>query len=118
VEVIGNACDLASHVTGVREAARAEARLGAAVGKLLAVMDGDPEARDSEGVRRLRNELLATEARIGFLCERYNEAAEAMNTRLAASAGPLFVQFGLFRAAERFETGEAREPGQASPAAP
>jgi LemA protein len=103
VEVIGNACDLASHIAGVREAAQAEARLTAAMNRFFVEVDCEPELRDDPSLLELRRRLAAVEMKIGVLRELYNTQAAALNVRLEKGLGRLLGHLPVFGRAELFQ---------------
>mgnify|MGYP000342013167 CR=1 FL=1 len=102
-EIIGNACDLAAHVTGVREAEQAEARLSGAIQKFWAWVDEAPEARGAESARELRSRLAAAEVRIAVARDIYNLRARALNSRLETGLGWLLVQAGVIARAVPYQ---------------
>lgn len=102
VELIGNACDLAANVAGVKECAQAEARLSAAIGRLFSLLDGLPDTVSDANVARLRDNLREHEARIAMLVEAYNRRAETFNTLLSRGSARVFISAAVFRLAELF----------------
>lgn len=102
VEVIGNACDLASHAAGVRECFQAEARLSAAIGRLFAALDGVATPGAGETAARLRQRMAEHEARVAVLAEAYNRRADTFNTLLTRGPARVFAHLAVFRAAELF----------------
>jgi hypothetical protein len=102
VDVIGNACDLAANVEGVRESSQAEARLGAALSRLLAQLD-QVEAQDANArLKQLRAHTDEVNARINLLHETYNREADTFNALLDRPAGRLMASVQLFRRMDRF----------------
>jgi len=83
-----------------------QAELGAALSRLLVVVERYPELKATEAYRDLLSQLEGTENRIAVERRRFNEAARAYNTarrRFPAMllAGPLgFDERGYFQAAE------------------
>ena len=67
----------------VAATAAAEAQLGGALGKLLAVVEAYPDLKANANVGRLQEELASTENRIGFARQLYNDTATQYNTRQA-----------------------------------
>jgi hypothetical protein len=102
VDVIGNACDLAANVDGVRECSQAEARLGAALGRLLTQLDREESADSSAKMKQLRGRMDDLNARIRLLHEAYNRQADTFNALLERPAGRLLGSLQLFRRVDRF----------------
>ena len=100
VEAIGNACDLASHVSGVRESAQAEARLTMSMKRLFALLDAEPA--EGGNVNRLRGKLDEIETRIDWLRDCYNRQAETFNALLKRGPARLLAHLPTVRQAELF----------------
>src|SRR5687768_12102177 len=101
----------AASAQGPAQQARAENALTGALRQLFAVVENYPELKANENVMRLQEELTATENRIAFARQFYNDSVMRFNTRLQTF--PTNVIGGLlgFTAQEFFETDEAeREP--------
>ena len=95
--------------TGPADAAQKEGQLSAALGRLLAVAENYPTLKSNENVKMLQEELAATENKVGFARQFYNDIATRFNTRqqvfpMNLVAGP----FG-FKPAELFEVTNAAE---------
>jgi len=93
VQTIGNACDLAVSSTKISDQGRAEQRLGAALERLLAAVEKNPDVTSDPNFKRLTGELKMLGTRIEFLAGTYNKQAIAYNIRLA---GPSAKVLGLF----------------------
>ena len=102
VEVIGNACDLAANVEGIRECAQAEARLTAAIDRLFALLDSLPSSKVNESLGRLRQGLQEQQERIALLIGAYNRRAETFNTLLNQGPARVFAYVTLFKGAVLF----------------
>lgn len=102
VEAIGNACDLASNVGGIRECAQAETRLTTAIGKLFALLDSLPASTAEGNLGSLRQRFQEQEGRIRMLIESYNRRAETFNTLLGRGPARAFTYVAMFKAAELF----------------
>lgn len=79
-EVLGNACDLASNVSGVMETAEAEARLDAILERLQARVEAAPSGAGSPAGRWLR-QLQSANLYVSMMAGSYNQHAEAFNQR-------------------------------------
>lgn len=102
VDVIGNACDLAANVEGVRECSQAEARLGAALSRLLDQLDQDETDGANAKVKQLRSHMDEVNVRIDLLHEAYNRQADTFNALLDRPAGRLMGSVQTFRRIDRF----------------
>jgi LemA protein len=73
---------------------QAEAQLGGALGRLMAVAEAYPDLKANQNMMSLQEELTSTENRIGFARQAYNDAVTAFNNQrqvfpAAAVAGML-----------------------------
>lgn len=95
--------------TGPADAARKEGELTQALGRLFAVAESYPTLRSNDNVRMLQEELTATENKIGFARQFYNDVATKYN--IAQQTFPANMVAGPlgFKAAELFEITEAAE---------
>src|SRR5687768_3142308 len=66
---------------GVAETAAAESRLSGALGRLLAVVEAYPDLKSTGNTAQLQEELTATENKISFARQLYNDTATQYNTR-------------------------------------
>jgi len=76
----------------------AEGILGGAMGKLFALMENYPDLKANENVSRLMEELSATENKISFSRQFYNDSVMSLNN--AVQAFPSNIVAGMFRFAE------------------
>jgi LemA protein len=60
--------------------AGAEAALGSALGRLLAVAEAYPDLKASDNMRQFQEELTSTENRVAFARQAYNDAVMGYNT--------------------------------------
>jgi LemA protein len=89
------------------EAGQAEGILGAALGKLFALAEAYPDLKANQNFLALQEELAATENRIGFARQAYNDAATRYNNK--REVFPANLISGGFEKAELFEI---EEPGE------
>ena len=89
------------------EAIAAEGILSGALGKLFALMENYPDLKANENVSRLMEELSATENKISFSRQFYNDSVMALNN--AVEAFPSNIVAGMFgvHQATYFEVAEA-----------
>jgi LemA protein len=89
--------------TGPADAAQKEGQLSQALGRLLAVAESYPTLKSNDNVRMLQEELSATENKVGFARQFYNDIVTKFNT--AQQVFPANMVAGMlgFRPAELFE---------------
>jgi LemA protein len=95
--------------SGPADAARKEGELSSALGRLFAVAENYPTLKSNENVRMLQEELSATENKVGFARQFYNDIATKFNT--AQQVFPTNMMAGTlgFKPAELFEITEAAD---------
>jgi LemA protein len=92
---------------GPAEASAAETALTGAVGKLFALMENYPDLKANQNVLQLQEELTATENKIAFARQFYNDSVMSLNTSVESFPTNLLArQFG-FTPAAYFEVPEA-----------
>ena len=89
--------------TGPADAGQKEGRLSQALGRLLVVAENYPTLKSNENVKMLQEELSATENKIGFARQFYNDIATKFNTAQQVFPTNLFAGALGFKAAELFE---------------
>jgi len=90
-------------VTGPADAAQKEGQLSQALGRLLAVAENYPTLKSNDNVRMLQEELSATENKVGFARQFYNDIATKFNTAQQVFPTNLFAGTLGFKPAELFE---------------
>jgi len=102
LDVLGNACDLTANVSGVRECSQAEARLSAAINRLLLQLDAEATPETLDVLRPLRDRLKDQEMKIGIMRELYNRQVEVFNTLQKQAAARVLVSGGVISPVELF----------------
>lgn len=82
---------------------QAEATLGGALGRLLAVVEQYPDLKADATMARLSEELASTENRLAFARQAYNDAVMHYNTAIELFPNALVAGSMGFRAAGFFE---------------
>lgn len=95
-----------------RQFQRAQAELGGALSRLLAVAENYPQLKANENFLQLQSQLEGTENRIAVERRRFNEAAQAYNTRLRSFPASIVAELFGFKPRPYFE---AQEEAQAAP---
>ena len=93
----------ASTVGGQAEAERGVTR---SLGRLLAVAEAYPQLRANENFLALQEELTATESKIAFARQFYNDQVMRFNTKIQQFPSLIVARIGGFREREFFETEE------------
>lgn len=89
------------------EAIAAEGILSGALGKLFALMENYPDLKANENVSRLMEELSATENKISFSRQFYNDSVMALNNAVEAFPSNIVAGMFGFHQATYFEVAEA-----------
>jgi LemA protein len=95
--------------TGPADAAQKEGQLTQALGRLLAVAENYPQLKSNENVKMLQEELSATENKVGFARQFYNDIATKFNTAQQVFPTNIFAGMFGFKTAELFEITEAAD---------
>jgi LemA protein len=90
-----------------QEAIAAEGVLDGALGKLFALMENYPDLKANENVARLMEELSATENKISFSRQFYNDSVMALNNGVQSFPSAIVAGLFGFREATYFEAPEA-----------
>jgi LemA protein len=88
------------------EAIAAEGVLGGALGKLFALMENYPDLKANQNVARLMEELSATENKISFSRQFYNDSVMALNNAVQSFPSNIMAGMFGFREAAYFEVPE------------
>jgi LemA protein len=92
--------------TGPADAAAKEGQLSQALGRLLAVAENYPTLKSNDNVKMLQEELAATENKVGFARQFYNDIATRFNTAQQVFPTNLFATSFGFKPSELFEITE------------
>jgi LemA protein len=95
--------------TGPADAAQKEGQLTQAVGRLLAVAENYPVLKSNDNVKMLQEELSATENKVGFARQFYNDIATGFNTAQQVFPTNLFANMFGFKPAELFEIADEKD---------
>src|SRR6059036_3575492 len=92
---------------GPVDAAQKEGQLTQALGRLIAVAENYPTLKSNDNVKMLQEELSATENKVGFARQFYNDIATKFNTAQQVFPTNIFANMFGFKAAELFEITDA-----------
>lgn len=101
--------NVAIAATGVADAARKEGELTSVLHRLFALAENYPTLKANENAKQLQEELTATENKISFARQFYNDIATKMNIARQVFPGNLVANIFGFRPAELFEVTDAAE---------
>lgn len=90
----------------VTDQAQAETEITRSLGRLLAVAEAYPQLRANENFLALQEELTATESKIAFARQFYNDQVMRYNTLMEQFPSLLVARIGGFRQREFFEAEE------------
>jgi len=94
---------------GPAASARAEGELTQMLGRLFALAENYPQLKANENVKLLQEELTATENKVSFARQFYNDIATKFNTSQQTFPSNVVASTFGFAAAELFEVEEASE---------
>jgi LemA protein len=103
LEAVIQARNRAATASGPADAAQKEGELTQVLGRLFALAENYPQLTANQNVRALQEELSATENKIGFARQFYNDIATKYNTAIQVVPNSFIAGFGSFSVAELFE---------------
>ena len=115
-ETLTKVIEARNHAVAAREQGReatiaAEGALTAAMGKLFALAEAYPDLKANQNVASLQEELSATENKIAFARQHYNDSAMSLNTAVETFPSNLIAARFNFTKSVYFEVPEeARQP--------
>ena len=89
--------------TSPAQAAAAEGPITAALGRLFALAEAYPDLKADANFRQLQSEITATEDRIAYARQFYNDSVMHYHNRIDTFPGVLVAKFGNFPHRELFE---------------
>ena len=99
----------AQTAAGPADAAQKEGQLSLALGRLLAVAENYPTLKSNDNVKMLQEELSATENKVGFARQFYNDIATKYNITRESFPGNVIANSFNFTRAELFEISDTAE---------
>jgi LemA protein len=99
----------AASAVGPADAAQKEGQLTQALGRLFAVAENYPNLKSNDNVKMLQEELSATENKVGFARQFYNDIATKFNTAQQVFPTAIFAGMFGFKPAELFEITEVAD---------
>lgn len=97
----------AQTATSPADAAQKEGQLSQALGRLFALAENYPTLKSNDNVKMLQEELSATENKVGFARQFYNDIATKFNTAQQVFPTNIFAGMLGFKPSELFEITDA-----------
>lgn len=91
---------------GPQAKAEANAELGGALSRLLAISENYPNLKADKNFRALQDELTGTENRIATARRDYNEAVQVYNSKIQSFPSVIYAKMFGFGVKEYFKAGE------------
>jgi LemA protein len=105
-EEVTRARTQAIDASSVQDQAQAETQITRTLGRLLAVAEAYPQLRANENFLALQEELTATESKIAFARQFYNDQVMRYNTMIQQFPSLMVARAGRFTEREFFEAEE------------
>jgi LemA protein len=105
-EQVTQARTRAIEAASVPDQAQAETEITRSLGRLMAVAEAYPQLRANENFLALQEELTATESKIAFARQFYNDQVMRLNTLIEQFPSLIVARLGRFRQREFFEAEE------------
>jgi len=104
------------NAAAVQQLSGADAQLGGALGRLLAVAESYPDLKANQTMMQLSEELTSTENKVAFARQAYNDAVMSYNNRREIFPSSLIAGMFAFQPAQPLEIAkpEAREAPKVS----
>jgi LemA protein len=107
LEKVMNARARALGATTITERGVAEAEVSQGLGRLLVVMENYPELKSNQNALQLQEEVTATENKVGFARQFYNDVVMKFNTAQQTFPGNVIAGMFNFKASEFLQVPEA-----------
>lgn len=107
-----NAAEQPDNAKAVQALSQAESAMAATMGRFMALSEAYPDLKANQTISQLMEELAATENRIGFARQAFNDAVMFYNTARQSFPSNLIAQRYAFAAAEllHIDNSEERKP--------
>ncbi len=105
-EEVTQARSTAMAASGVQSQAQAENQLSAGIRRLIAVAEAYPQLKANQNFLALQEELTATEGKIAYARQFYNDQVQLLNTKVQTFPSNVIARLGGFQRREFFEIDE------------
>lgn len=111
LEKVIQARNMALQATTVKDKAKAESAVGAALTGIFGLAEAYPDLKANQNMMSLQEELKSTENKIAFARQYYNDIVTSYNTKIETFPSSIFASAGNFKPKDLFELDEpaARE---------
>lgn len=106
-EAVVEARNASIAATSPAQAAAAEGPITAALGKLFALAEAYPDLKADANFRQLQSEITATEDRIAYARQFYNDSVMHFHNKIDTFPGVIVAKMGNFPHRELFEADDA-----------
>ncbi|MBC3870923.1 LemA family protein [Undibacterium oligocarboniphilum] len=113
VTASSNAGNAQADAASVQQLAAAEGTLNASLGRLFALSEAYPDLKANQNMIQLTEELTATENKIAFARQAYNDSVMQYNTGIEQFPGSLIANTFGFKAGELLQATESAEERKA-----
>ena len=113
VTASSNAGSAQADAASVQQLAAAEGTLNASLGRLFALSEAYPDLKANQNMIQLTEELTATENKIAFARQAYNDSVMQYNTGIEQFPGSLIANTFGFKAGELLQATESSEERKA-----
>ena len=93
----------------MKELNQAEAQLGGALGRLIALSEAYPDLKANQNMLALQEELTSTENKVAFARQAFNDAVTTYNTEIQKFPNNVLAGMTGFTPAQLFETESPKE---------
>lgn len=109
LEKVIQARNTAINAQGVKATASADAALGGALTGFFGLMESYPDLKANQNMLSLQEDLQATEGKISFARQYYNDVVTSYNTRLETFPSSIIANSTGFKAKELYELEDRAE---------
>ena len=107
LDAVVNARNAAVSANTPATASAADAQMTGALGRLFALSEAYPDLKANQNFLALQEELTATEDKVGYARQAYNDSVTTYNTKIQQFPGSIFASRMGFAAREYFHVDEA-----------
>lgn len=106
LEKVIQARNMALQATTVKDKAKAESAVGAALTGIFGLAEAYPDLKANTNMMSLQEELKSTENKIAFARQYYNDIVTSYNTKIETFPSSVFASAGNFKPKDLFELDE------------
>jgi LemA protein len=103
LEKVIQARNMAVNASSVKDKANAETQVAAALHGFFGLAESYPDLKSNTNMQQLQEELTATENKISFARQYYNDVTTRYNTKIETFPSSIFANMGGFKHRDLFE---------------